>query len=124
MNADPCGSAFATLVVTIKKNQVFLNFFACRSKEGLCTECRSGSVHIITDLDSGDPALFVNISHTLDQCWGSLKFWCGSGSPDPYLWLMDPDPTPSFNEFKDLKKKISCFFLITYPQVPVHHFQS
>ncbi len=30
---------------------------------------------------------------------------CGSGSPDPYLWLMDPDPTPDNNE-----KKISYFF--------------
>ncbi len=19
------------------------------------------------------------------QCWGSVTFWCGSGSPDPYL---------------------------------------
>ncbi len=27
------------------------------------------------------------------QCWGSVTFWCGSGSPDPYLWLIDPDPT-------------------------------
>jgi hypothetical protein len=27
---------------------------------------------------------------------GDLTFWCrsGSGSPDPYLWLMDPDPIP------------------------------
>jgi hypothetical protein len=58
------------------------------------------------------------------QCWGSLTFWCGP--PDPYLWLMDPDPTPDptpfFNDFKDVKKKISYFFLITYPQV--HHLQS
>ncbi len=32
-----------------------------------------------------------------------------SGSPDPYLWLMDPDPTPDptpfFSDFKDAKKK-------------------
>ncbi len=52
------------------------------------------------------------------QCWGSVTFWCGSrsGSPDRYLWLMDPDldpdptpePTPFFSDFQDAKKK---FFL-------------
>ncbi len=40
------------------------------------------------------------------QCWGSMPFWCGSGSgsADPYLWLMDPNPTsdqtPFFGDFK------------------------
>ncbi len=51
---------------------------------------------------------------------------------DPYLWLMDPDPVPdpdptpdpapSFIDFKNAKKKISHFFLITCHQV--HHLQS
>ncbi len=29
-----------------------------------------------------------------NQCCGSMTFWCGSrsGSADPCLWLMDPDP--------------------------------
>jgi hypothetical protein len=29
-----------------------------------------------------------------NQCSGSMKFWCGcgSGSADPCLWLIDPDP--------------------------------
>ncbi len=28
------------------------------------------------------------------QCWGSVTFWCGSGSGslDPYHWLIDPTP--------------------------------
>jgi hypothetical protein len=47
---------------------------------------------------------------TMQQCWGSVTFWCGSGSvsPDPYLRLMDPDPnptpdpTPFFNDFQDV----------------------
>ncbi len=26
------------------------------------------------------------------QCCGSMTFWCGSGSADPCLWLMYPDP--------------------------------
>jgi hypothetical protein len=34
--------------------------------------------------------------------------------PDPYVWLMDP--TPFFNDFKDVKKIISSiFFPVTYP---------
>ncbi len=28
------------------------------------------------------------------QCCGSMTFWCGSGSADPCLWPMDPDPDP------------------------------
>jgi|LakMenE18May11ns_1017448.scaffolds.fasta_scaffold9653836_1 hypothetical protein len=60
------------------------------------------------------------------QCWGSVTFWCGSGSvsPDPYLWLMDPDPTPFLIGCKNAKKKYfySYCFLITCPQA--HHLQS
>jgi hypothetical protein len=37
--------------------------------------------------------------------------------PDP-----TPDPTPFFINFKNAKKKISYFFLITYPQT--HYLQS
>ncbi len=51
--------------------------------------------------------IYFNISRM--QCWGSMTFWCGSGYPDPYLWIMAPDPTPFFIDFQD--KKISYFFL-------------
>ncbi len=57
------------------------------------------------------------------QYWGSVTFWCGSGSRslDPYHWPIDP--TPFFDDLKDVKKLFfSYFFLITYPQV--HHLQS
>ncbi len=30
---------------------------------------------------------------------------------DPYLWLMDPDPTPFFSDFKDEKKSFHIIFL-------------
>ncbi len=65
------------------------------------------------------------------QCWGSVTFWCGSGSPDPYLWLIDPDPVPDptpdpthfFINLRIIKiKKISYFFLLSCIQA--HHFQS
>ncbi len=38
------------------------------------------------------------------QCWRSVTFWCGSGSADPYLWLMDP--IPFFGYFKEVEKLI------------------
>ena len=43
---------------------------------------------------------FNNCSH---QCcgWHYMTFLCGSGSADPCLWLMDPDPDPGSG---------SCFF--------------
>ncbi len=44
--------------------------------------------------------------HWAYQCWGSVTFWCGSGSrfAGPYLWLTDPDQTPFFSDFMDAKK--------------------
>ncbi len=35
------------------------------------------------------------IWNSLSQCCGSMTFWCGSGSADPCLWLMNPYPDPS-----------------------------
>jgi hypothetical protein len=63
------------------------------------------------------------------QYWGSVAFFCGSGSgfPDPYLLIMEPDPDPTpdpapfFSDFKDAKKN-SHFFLITYPEA--HYLRS
>ncbi len=59
------------------------------------------------------------------QCWGSVTFWCGSGSEYPYLWLLDPDPTPDPTPFSETlrmqKKNIfphTYLLLITYPQAP------
>ncbi len=54
----------------------------------------------------------LTVKDPYKQRWGSVTFWCGSGSADPYLWLMDPapdpdptpDPTPFFSDFKDSKK--------------------
>ncbi len=35
---------------------------------------------------------FTEVSLPSIQFCGTLTFWCGSGSADPCLWLMDPDP--------------------------------
>ncbi len=53
----------------------------------------------------------------LQQCCGSMTFWCGSGSgsADPCLWLMDPDPFVI--DIQDANKKlifILFFLLITF----------
>jgi hypothetical protein len=56
------------------------------------------------------------------QCCGSMTFWCGSGSADPCLWLLDPDPDPDPDPSifiiylqnankKRIKKKSSCILL-------------
>jgi hypothetical protein len=44
----------------------------------------------------------------LVQCCGSMIFWGGSGSADPCLRLMDPDPDPAifFIELQDASKKL------------------
>ncbi len=44
----------------------------------------------------------IRFFHPGSQFWGSVTFWCGSGSPDLYLWITDP------------KKKF--FFLQPCPQ--------
>ncbi len=43
-----------------------------------------------------------------NHCSGSMTFWCGSGSADPCLWLMDPDPNPAILivDLQDAKKKL------------------
>jgi hypothetical protein len=34
----------------------------------------------------------IHKNYGLKQCCGSMTFWGGSGSSNPCLWLMDPDP--------------------------------
>jgi hypothetical protein len=47
-----------------------------------------------TKLNSSKHFTFTIFSYTYKQCCGSMTFWCGSGSADPCLWLMDPDADP------------------------------
>ncbi len=45
-----------------------------------------------------------------------MTFWCGSGSADPCLWLMDPDPAIFVTDLRDANKKLNLkkvFLLIT-----------
>jgi hypothetical protein len=35
-----------------------------------------------------------------------MTFWCGSGSVDPCLWLMDPDPATFVIDLQDANKKL------------------
>ncbi len=53
-----------------------------------------------------------------NQCCGSMTFWCESGSADPCLWLMDPDPHfhhwPSRRQQKNeiKKKSFSAYYFL------------
>ncbi len=62
-----------------------------------------------------------------NQCSGSMTFWCGSGSGDPCLWLVDLDPDPAIFviDLQDASKKLifstifsACYFL----KVHLHYF--
>ncbi len=46
------------------------------------------------------------------QCCGSMTYWCGSGSADPCLWPMDPDPDPAILviDLPDANKKLIFYF--------------
>ncbi len=43
---------------------------------------------------------------TKKQCCGAITFWCGSGSADPCLWVMDPDPAICIMDLQDANKKL------------------
>jgi hypothetical protein len=53
-------------------------------------------------------------------CWGSVTFWCESGSADSYLRLKDPDltlaPTPFFSALR--MQKIRYFFIFFSNNLP------
>ncbi len=69
-------------------------------------------------------ARWYSCAHSFGQCWGSVTFWCGSrsGSRDPYLWLVDPDPAPTPDPDPTPDPFFHIFFLITCPHA--HHLQS
>jgi hypothetical protein len=51
---------------------------------------------------------FSSIHLSSKQCSGSMTFWCGSGSADLCLWIMDPDPDPAIFviDLQDANKKL------------------
>ncbi len=70
----------------------------------------------------------------LNQCYRSMTFWggSGSGSADPCLWLMDPDPNPGSESCYFRHWPSRCqqktnfltqfFLLITFWRYILHHF--
>ncbi len=65
------------------------------------------------------------------QCSGSITFWGGSGSGDPCLWLMDPDPESDPDpaifviDLQDASKKLNfntIFSAYYFLKVHLHHF--
>ncbi len=56
---------------------------------------------------NGDKA-YIIIPHcrcSSRQCSGSVTFWYGSGSADPYFWLADPDPAFFVSDLQKVIKK-------------------
>jgi hypothetical protein len=41
-----------------------------------------------------------------NQCCGSMAFWCGSGSADPYLWITDMEPAIFVIDLQDAYEKL------------------
>ncbi len=64
--------------------------------------------------------------HQQQQCCGSMTFWCGSGSgsADPCLWLIDPDPAIFVIDLQDANKKLifKSFSAYYFLKVHFHHF--
>ncbi len=60
------------------------------------------------DLGTGGNHLLLTYLLRSVQCSGSMTFWGGSGtgSADPCLWLMDPDPSISDIDLQDASKKL------------------
>ncbi len=56
---------------------------------------------------------------SLSKCGGSMTFWCGSGSgsANPSLWLMDPDPAIFVTDLQDANK-----IQIFYKTFSTHYF--
>ncbi len=88
----------------------------------------------LVDLEAGGSTLMSvllteGFGHGEMQCCGSMKFWYGSGSADPYLWLMDPDPfadsDPAIfvSDLQDVKKLFfSKFFAYYFLKIHLHQF--
>jgi hypothetical protein len=73
--------------------------------------------------------LFLVKIYTKWQCSGSMPFWggSGSGSADPCLWLIDPDPDPAIFviDLRDASKNLifnTIFFAYYFLKVHLHHF--
>ncbi len=66
------------------------------------------------------------VEHGGGECCGSMTFRCGSGSGsvDPCLWLMDPDPAIFLTNLQDANKKLFFLNLSAYYflKVYLHHF--
>ncbi len=66
-------------------------------------------------------------NYSFEQCSGSMKFWGGSesGSADPCLWLVDPDPAIFFIDLQDASKKLifnTSFSAYYFLKVHLYHF--
>jgi hypothetical protein len=62
-------------------------------------------------VDNGECQLDLNISNALNQCCGSMTFWCGSGLRSESwirirIRILDPDPAIFVIDLQDANKKL------------------
>ncbi len=66
-----------------------------------CQSDWTGDEAVLTILHA-DQAFTAQLGRsTTHQCWGSVTFWCGSGSA-----------TPFFSDFKDAKKSFLLYYFL------------
>ncbi len=77
---------------------------------------RRGTRAPVAACESGATVSPDGLRYCWHQCCGFMAFWCGSGSgsADPCLWLMDPDPGIFVIDLQDANKKLIIFCLLLF----------
>ncbi len=120
----PCDQCreFRINATYVKKMYHSLKFLCSRIWAPNCLMAVQYGVWLITGLVCIWSSLFLSMStvrwalvlcvsvvfdfvYACNQCCGSMTFWCVSGSADPCLWIMDPDPAIFVIDLQDANKK-------------------
>jgi hypothetical protein len=84
-------------------NEINMDLQHCSGREMGIRDFRQKELFI------NDPALSLK----QNQCCGTVTFWCGSGSgsADPCLWQMDPDPAIFVIDLPGVNIKLIFYYL-------------
>ncbi len=110
---------FVTILAWKVKLSIFLALFCL-----LTTRCSFPEFRIRIDVSATSFSFFQMLIFSIllvierrfylsfYQCCGSMTFWPGSGSADPCLWRMDPDPVIFVIGLQGAYKKLILVFLL------------
>jgi hypothetical protein len=97
------------------------NFYFLDQKLQFTVLKKSGSTSLIKRFNGN-----TQLPIPENQCCGSVTFWYGFGSADPYHWLTDPDSAPDnvifVSDLQDGGKKILNFFAYYFLKIHLHPF--